>query len=459
MPRVRWLAVAVAAALVPLTACNRTPAPEGAAATPPGTATPAATPARSYTDQDISDAYIYLLSRLLVLRQQQLDLREGFKWNEIVHRKPGAVDWANPNLDVAYSEAWIAIDENSCTIVSVPKITGRYYTVQFLNGWGETLANINERTQPKGAGDYAVCLKGANVQLPANATRIDLPVKQVRVLARIELGKDWKSAEALQHQVTFKPTGTPATPTPGPKIPSFDLEHLPGVEAFEDAPAILDSEADLNPGMEAVATKVRAIAEGVRDPAERARVDDVIRKKAMADFAAASPTVGHGTVRNHWARPAVAGTYDKDWLGRSLANLGGIWSNTLDEVVYYKGNLDGSGAQLSGDHVYTMTFPKDDLPPKYANYFWSVIAVDTKAHRVLPNPKNRFLLNNQSDLKYNADGSLTLYFAADKPSDAPDGNWLPTPRGQDYRLTFRFYGPKGGVKDGTYFPPPLVKRS
>lgn len=79
MPRVRWLAVAVAVALVPLTACNRTPAPEGAAETPPGTATPAATPARSYTDQDISDAYIYLLSRLLVLRQQQLDLKEGFK--------------------------------------------------------------------------------------------------------------------------------------------------------------------------------------------------------------------------------------------------------------------------------------------------------------------------------------------------------------------------------------------
>ncbi|MFE0502561.1 DUF1214 domain-containing protein [Lysobacter soli] len=459
MPRVRWLAVAVAAALVPLTACNRTPAPEGAAETPPGTATPAATPARSYTDQDISDAYIYLLSRLLVLRQQQLDLKEGFKWNEIVHRKPGAVDWANPNLDVAYSEAWIAIDENSCTIVTVPKITGRYYTVQFLNGWGETLANINERTQPKGAGDYAVCLKGANVQLPANVTRIDLPVKQVRVLARIELGKDWKGAEALQHQVTFKPTGSPATPAPGPKIPTFDLEHLPGVEAFEDAPAILDSESDLNPGMDAIAAKVRAIAEGVRDPAERARVEEVIRKKAMADFAAASPTIGHGTVKNHWARPAVTGTYDKDWLGRSLANLGGIWANTTDEVVYYKGNLDGSGVQLSGDHVYTMTFPKDDLPPKYANYFWSVIAVDTRAHRVLPNPKNRFLLNNQSDLKYNPDGSLTLYFAADKPADAPDGNWLPTPRGQDYRLTFRFYGPKGGVKDGTYFPPPLVKRS
>jgi hypothetical protein len=115
---------------------------------------------------------------LLVLRQQQLDFQEGFKWNELVHRKPGAVDWPNPNLDVAYSEAWVAVDESSCTIVTVPKITGRYYTVQFLNGWDETLANINERVFPNSPnGDFAICLRGANVSLPAGIKRIDLPVK------------------------------------------------------------------------------------------------------------------------------------------------------------------------------------------------------------------------------------------------------------------------------------------
>ena len=105
-------------------------------------------PAR-ISDQDVSDAYIYLLGRLLVTRQQQLDFQQGFKWNELVHRKPGEVDWPNPNLDVAYSEAWVAADESSCTIVSVPKVEGRYYTVHFLNGWGETIANINERIFPK----------------------------------------------------------------------------------------------------------------------------------------------------------------------------------------------------------------------------------------------------------------------------------------------------------------------
>ncbi|MET0808066.1 MAG: DUF1254 domain-containing protein, partial [Pseudoxanthomonas sp.] len=90
------------------------------------------------SEQEISDSYIYLLGRLLVLRQEQLDFKEGFKWNQLVHRKPGEVAWPNPNLDVAYSEAWVAVDEKSCALVTVPKVTGRYYTVQFLNGWGET---------------------------------------------------------------------------------------------------------------------------------------------------------------------------------------------------------------------------------------------------------------------------------------------------------------------------------
>lgn len=159
-------------------------------------------------------------------------------------------------------------------------------------------------------------------------------------------------------------------------------------------------------------------------------------------------------------RPSVAGSYGDDWLGRTLINLGGIWANQLDSVVYFKGNLDSTNTQLNGAHSYTMTFPKEALPASFADYFWSVIAViavDPVFARVLPNPRNRFLINRDSGLKYNPDGSLTLYFAPDKPAAAPDPNWLPTPKGQDYRLTFRFYGPKGGVADGTYYPPPLIK--
>ncbi len=416
-----------------------------------------AQPAR-ISDQDISDAYIYLLGRLLVTRQQQLDFKEGFKWNELVHRKPGEVDWPNPNLDVAYSEAWVAADENSCTIVSVPKIEGRYYTVHFLNGWGETVANINERLFPKRPfGEFAVCFRGANVGIPAGATRIELPVKYSRVLARVELGSDPDDAIALQHQFKFRATGSPKLPEI-PKTPIFELEALPGVEAFEVADIALEAEPDLSVGLEALQDKARAIANAVKDPAERARVDRVIKTHAFVDIGKASAIIGHGTVQNGWARPGVVGEYGLDYLARTMINNGGIWANIKPEVLYYRGSLDRAGGELSSDNVYTLTFPKDGLPAQYATFFWSVIAVDSHRFRVLPNPLNRFLINNQSKLQYDPDGSLTLYFADQKPADAPEGNWLPTPKGQRYRLTFRFYRPTEGVANGTYFPPPVMKR-
>jgi hypothetical protein len=38
-----------------------------------------------------------MLARWLVLRQERLDFQEKFKWNEIVHRESGGVEWVNPN--------------------------------------------------------------------------------------------------------------------------------------------------------------------------------------------------------------------------------------------------------------------------------------------------------------------------------------------------------------------------
>ena len=410
------------------------------------------------SDNEISSSYIYLLSRLLVLRQQQLDFQEGFKWNELVHRKPGEVDWPNPNLDVAYSEAWVAVDEMSCLVVTVPQITGRYYTVQFLNGWGETVANINERVFPQHpSGEFAVCLAGSQVSVPAGAQRVDVPVKYMRVLLRVALGASWDEAVALQHQFEFRAVGEAALPAI-PKTPIFDIETLLGVEAFEAAEAALDSEADINPGMEQLQATTRAIAQAVKDPATRARVDQVIRSTAFAAFKKAMPTLGDGTVKNGWVLSSTIGVYGTNWLLRTLVNDGGIWANTMEEVIYYKAFVGPDGNPLSGDHAYTLDFPKDQLPEHYATYFWSVIAVDSAHRRVLPNPQKRYLLNKETNPQYGQDGSLTLYFAAAQPKEAPDGNWLPTPKGMGYSLTFRFYGPKGAVADRSYFPPPLVKQ-
>jgi len=410
------------------------------------------------TDQEISDSYVYLLSRLLVLNQEQADFAGGFRWNQLVHRKVGAVDWPNPNLDVAYSEAWVAIDEKSCALVTVPKVKDRYYTVQFLNGWGETLANLNERVYPQHPdGEFAICLKGATVQLPVSTQRVDVSARVLRVLSRVELGASPDEAVALQKQFNIRASGHPVLPEV-PKTVRFDIEKLPGVEAFDSAGAALDSASDTNPGMGRLQASTRAIASAIKDPHVRQHVDQVIHQQAIPAIYKASRTLGDGTVKDGWVLPSTIGVYGSNWLLRTLVNLGGIWANSYEEVIYYKAFVDPAGKPLNGDHAYKLRFEKEQLPTLYATYFWSVIAVDAVHRRVLPNPLKRYLLSNFSKASYGQDGSLTLYLGAVKPNDAPESNWIPTPKGMGYSLTFRFYRPKGAVADHSYFPPALEKQ-
>ena len=410
-----------------------------------------AQPAVRLADRDIVEAYEYMLGRLLVLRQENLDFKEGFRWNEIIHRAPGAVDWANPNLDVVYSEAWIGLDEKSCTLIDLPEIKGRYYTVQMLNGWGETTANINERNfQKHPFGKFLFCIKGATPVLPKGTLRVTLPSRKSRMLIRIELGAHPENAIALQKKITMKATGKPVIEEAVVK-PDFTNSQLPGVEAFDRTEEILASEADLNPGMIDVREKAVAISKAAADRTQRARIDEVIRKQAIPAFHA--EILKMGKAENGWMRPRVIGNYRTDYVMRTIANYTGIWANNSKEVVYF------AGQGLDGSQTYTQTFPKDALPRSKTRYFWSVIVVDDANFKVIPNSLNRFLLNKQSPLHFDDDGSLTLAFAPALPAGIPESNWLPTPQGKKYNMTYRFYGPTKDVTDGKYFPPPLVRIS
>jgi hypothetical protein len=410
-----------------------------------------AQPAVRLADRDIVEAYEYMLGRLLVLRQENLDFKEGFKWNEIIHRAPGGVDWANPNLDVLYSEAWIGLDEKSCTLIDIPEIKGRYYTVQILNGWGETTANINERNfQKHPFGKYLFCIKGATPVLPKGTLRVTLPSRKSRLLMRIELGAHPDNAIALQKKVTMKATGKPVIEEAVVK-PNFTNSQLPGVEAFDKTAEIFASEADLNPGMIDVREKAIAISKAAADRTQRARIDEVIRKQAIPAFH--NEILRMGKAENGWIHPRVVGNYRTDYVMRSIANYTGIWANNSKEVVYF------TGQGLDGSQTFTQTFPKDVLPRSKTRYFWSAIVVDGVDYKVIPNSLNRFLLNKQSPLHFDDDGSLTLAFAPTLPAGIPESNWLPTPQGKKYNITYRFYGPTKDVTDGKYFPPPLVRIS
>jgi hypothetical protein len=410
--------------------------------------------ASKLSDRDITDAYLYLLGRLLVLRQEHLDFRdEGFEWNELVHHEPGGVAWPNPNLDVAYSEAWMAVDEHSSTRIEVPEITGRYYTVQILNAWGETLVNLNERNFRHASGQFLICLRGAPVSLPVGTARVDLPGPKARVLIRVELGADREEAVRLQHLFRMEATGSPVI-NPPVSIPLFTNDKLPGAEAFEVAPAILAGEPDINPGTSVMQSKVRAVSGAANDTGDRKRIDEVIKRQAWASLK--QQIAAMGVSRNGWVKPRIAGNYGDDWAMRTVVNYTGIWANNQQEVVYF-GNGAGT-TPLHGSETYTMTFPTPDQPDAHVRYFWSVTCVDAVNYRVIPNRRNRFLLSKHSPLELGQDGSLTLIVAPQPPADLPESNWLPTPAGENYVLTWRSYGPDHATAAGEWFPPALTKR-
>ena len=410
------------------------------------------------SEQEIVDAYVYVLARYLVLRQEHIDMsEEGADYNTIKYNPLGSADFVNPNLDVAYLEAWIAVDADTPSMLTVPEISDRYYTAQLLDEWGEVIDNLNERTYPDHPhGRFGLIAPGSNPDLPEDVIAIELHSNKAKLLARVELKDDWDGAVALQRQFSLESTGTPNI-LPPVTIPMFDNKDLLGVEAFELAATVLGTAADVSPVATELGRRVRQIGAYVADgDAERAEIDRIIRQTAVPQFRQYAVTKA-GSFKSNWLATLVVGNYGEHYWIRSAANLVGIWANSADEVIYYVCTQDNNGDPLAGNQSYRMHFAADQRPDRVVDSYWSIILVSLPDFRVVPNPGNRFNLNSYSPLVLNQDGSLDLYFSPERYENIPVENWLPTPEGAAFSLTLRTYVPQDAVKQGQWFPPPLTK--
>jgi hypothetical protein len=78
----------------------------------------------------------------------------------------------------------------------------------------------------------------------------------------------------------------------------------------------------------------------------------------------------------------------------------------------------------------------------------------------VPNDLQRYSVGTKNKtLKYNPDGSLTIYVQADPPPEAQRANWLPAPRDEDFSLFIRAYWPKAAITDGSWTPPAVRRAS
>ena len=409
------------------------------------------------SEDTITEAYTYLIGRALIIRQEHLDVVDGeMKYNVVHHNPLASVDFVNPNMSVANSQCWFAVDSSTPVLLEIPKIVGRYYTAQICDEWGEVISNINPRNYPlQSSGKFAFVAAGYRGEIPAGAVRIDLRSSKAKMLARVELQNDPEGAVALQKQIKATALGKPKIP-PAVAMPKFDNTSLIGVELFDKAEEILTSAPDVSPIAAQLQAKVRAVAREAAEPEKRKAIENLLADKVIPGFVQFAVTEA-GATRNNWLGTLVIGNYGEDYRIRSAANLVGIWANSRHEVVYYVTTRDAKGEPLHGSNRYLLHFPKDALPEMVVNEFWSLTLVSLPDFRPVPNPLNRFALSTWSNVRKEADGSLKLLIAPKPDGDMPESNWLPSPDDAPFSLTFRCYVPKAAVQSGEWFPPALSK--
>jgi hypothetical protein len=409
-------------------------------------------------EQTLNDAYIYLLGRALVVRQETNDLKaKGVRFNAIKYNPLGSADFVNPNFDVAYLEAWFAVDERSAVVLEVPDVKDRYYTAQILDEWGEVIANINERIMPsKPSGKFALVTPGSTARLGPDATPIYLHSNKAKMLARVELKGDPEGATKLQHAIKVTTIGKPRIAAP-PNMASFTNRQLIGVEIFDNVEKVFASALDVAPNAAQMQEKVRAISDYVASGSD-ARAAVAEQLKTIAPRFQEEALTKSAPYINHWLCGASGGNYGADYRQRTAANYTGIWANNPGEVVYFAATRDADEKPLDGSGSYIMHFPAAALPDQAVDGYWSVILVGVPDYRVVPNDLKRYNFNTYSGLKKEADGSLKIGIGPKPVDGIPEENWLPSAEGKPFSLTFRTYVPKEAARRCEWTPAAVTRQ-
>ncbi len=155
-----------------------------------------------------------------------------------------------------------------------------------------------------------------------------------------------------------------------------------------------------------------------------------------------------------WTTIDNGGEFGLDYMTRAAIARSNIFVNANEESKYFYLDFDGDGERLLGSKQYKITFAAGKLPPTKG--FWSVTLYDAE-HSLHENAAKRYAIGvKDNNLRYNADGSLTIYVQHDPPPAGWDSNWLPTPP-QEFSLYLRAYWPDAAILSGNWTPPAVIQ--
>jgi hypothetical protein len=446
---------------------------------------PAAQAQSAITEQEAHaigvDAYIYFypLVTMDVTRKQLTNVEPGkgglsAPMNTFGHATafPTADFKAvvRPNFDTLYSSAWLDLTQEPM-VVSVPDTGGRYYLLPMLDMWSDVFASPGWRTTGTQADNFLVTPPGWSGTIPAGFTRIEAPTPVVWIIGRTKTDgpPDYDAVHKIQAGYKITPLSEwskPPTPVEAKIDPSVDMKTPPKIQVDTmTAGAYFAYAAELLKLQPPHITDEPIIAQMKRIGIEPGKSFDIDKaspavKKALEGapeegqklMAWKVPTFAR--VVNGWSMNTdTMGVYGNYYLKRAIIAQVGLGANLPEDAIYPLNIGDESGKPLDGANKYTISFDKGATPP--VNAFWSITLYGSDGFQVA-NSLNRFAVSSWMPFKYNADGSLDLYFQNESPGKDKEANWLPAPKGP-FNLTMRLYGPKSEALTGKWNPPPITK--
>jgi hypothetical protein len=388
-----------------------------------------------------------------------------------------ARDVVAPNHDTLYSIAWLDLSVHP-EILHVPRMN-RFFVFELVSPWTENFRNISTATGNQKGGDFAIVGPSFDGELPPGVRAVRSPYNRVWVIGRtyIKGEADTERVNKIQNSYrllplskfgsrykppVIKPLDTtvdrPAIPGLGPGDDPLEfytalgrqMRHFPPPTADQpllDRLETIGVGTGLNPAADM--TLSADTLRGMRDAVSNGPAN--IQAKIAARYIA-----GFG-LHNGYLLGDI-GHYGTDYELRAITDKVGVGALKPKIAIYAFTQTAHDLSPLDGGSRYVLHIPADQLPVP-ARAFWSVTMYDAEVFLV-PNPFDRYLINDRSDLHYNADGSLDIYVQASQPSDpAQAQNWLPSPASGGFRLIWRLYdtGPaRQGILDGSGWQPPAV---
>lgn len=375
---------------------------------------------------------------------------------------------ACPNQDVVYGFGVFDLDRDA-VVVQVPDFGDRFWLFQMGDQRTDGFAEVGKMYGTK-PGMYLVVGPNWNGTVPPGIAGVwHCPTRTGFCLPRVFLADTAADRAALQPVINGIMAYPLAAYTGAMKtydwsktrwLPRFSnggsqrSKWVVPESFFDDLSEVLIEVSPLA-GEEALYDRLRAMTALAKTDA--AVMDLIVQTAVETEAELVAPLFefrNFGTrLAHNWTTIANGAAFGTDYLTRTAVAKSNIFVNRNTEAKYYYQDLDNAGLRLNGSRGYAITFAAGQLPPTRG--FWSLTLYDGE-HKFHQNELDRHSLGTKNDtLKYNADGSLTIYVQSTPPSDELRSNWLPAPTGE-FSLYLRAYWPEVAATSGAWTPPPVV---